>query len=116
MACLLQTLDVRTKPPNEVSPHHLVPNFLALILPVCCSSDLGLDPADKKGYKSMLLLLPSIAGLAGATLRVPNSFMMSVTGGKVFPSPPQAFIQCGRLRIELETAIGYPPLSSVIQP
>ena len=51
------------------------------------SSDLGLDPADKKGYKSMLLLLPSIAGLAGATLRVPNSFMMSVTGGKVFPSP-----------------------------
>jgi len=41
-----------------------------------------LDPADKKGYKSMLLLLPSIAGLAGATLRVPNSFMMSVTGGK----------------------------------
>mmetsp|Transcript_27150 Transcript_27150/g.49017 ORF Transcript_27150/g.49017 Transcript_27150/m.49017 type:complete len:514 (-) Transcript_27150:550-2091(-) len=45
--------------------------------------DLGLDPSDKSGYRAMLLLLPSIAGLAGATFRVTNSFMVAATGGKV---------------------------------
>jgi len=46
-------------------------------------ADLGLDPDDSTGYKSSLFMLPSIAGLAGATLRVPNSFMVASTGGQV---------------------------------
>lgn len=46
-------------------------------------SDLGLSPGDTKGYKASLFMLPSVAGLAGATLRVPNSFMVASTGGQV---------------------------------
>jgi len=46
-------------------------------------ADLGLSPGDTKGYKASLFMLPSIAGLAGATLRVPNSFMVASTGGQV---------------------------------
>jgi len=46
-------------------------------------ADLGLDPADKKAYKAMVFMLPSIAGLAGATLRVSNTFMVAATGGQV---------------------------------
>merc|ERR1719160_146864 len=45
-------------------------------------ADLGLEAGDKKGYKAALFMLPSIAGLAGATLRVVNSFMVASTGGK----------------------------------
>ena len=33
-------------------------------------------------YRSLLFLLPSIAGLAGATLRIPNSFMIAISGGR----------------------------------
>jgi len=33
-------------------------------------------------YRNLLFLLPSIAGLAGATLRIPNSFMISICGGR----------------------------------
>lgn len=40
----------------------------------------GMD--DKKTYKAQLSMLPALAGLAGATLRVVNSFMVAVTGGK----------------------------------
>lgn len=40
------------------------------------------DMDKKKEYKAQLSMLPSIAGLAGATLRVVNSFMVSVNGGK----------------------------------
>ncbi len=32
--------------------------------------------------KSLLYTLPAIAGLAGATLRIPNSFMISISGGR----------------------------------
>ena len=32
--------------------------------------------------KSLLYTLPAIAGLAGATLRIPNSFMIAVSGGR----------------------------------
>ena len=32
--------------------------------------------------KSLLYTLPAIAGLAGATLRIPNSFMISIAGGR----------------------------------
>ena len=34
------------------------------------------------GYRNLLFLLPAIAGLAGATLRVPNSFMIAICGGR----------------------------------
>mmetsp|Transcript_82865 Transcript_82865/g.146430 ORF Transcript_82865/g.146430 Transcript_82865/m.146430 type:complete len:670 (+) Transcript_82865:52-2061(+) len=45
-------------------------------------ADLGLDPGDSNSYKATVLMLPSLAGLAGATLRVPNSFLVAVCGGK----------------------------------
>ena len=32
--------------------------------------------------KSLLYTLPAIAGLAGATLRIPNSFMIAISGGR----------------------------------
>jgi NNP family nitrate/nitrite transporter-like MFS transporter len=34
------------------------------------------------GDKSLLYTLPAIAGLAGATLRIPNSFMIGISGGR----------------------------------
>lgn len=37
---------------------------------------------DSKNYKAQLSMLPSIAGLAGATLRVVNTFMVAVNGGQ----------------------------------
>jgi len=40
----------------------------------------GMD--DKKTYKAQLSMLPALAGMSGATLRVVNSFMVSVTGGQ----------------------------------
>ena len=33
-------------------------------------------------YRSLLFLLPAVAGLSGATLRIPNSFMVSICGGR----------------------------------
>jgi len=40
----------------------------------------GMD--DKKTYEAQLSMLPALAGLAGATLRVVNTFMVAVTGGQ----------------------------------
>jgi len=37
-------------------------------------------PDDK--YRAMLFTLPAVAGLAGATLRIPNSFMIAICGGR----------------------------------
>jgi NNP family nitrate/nitrite transporter-like MFS transporter len=33
-------------------------------------------------YRALLFTLPAVAGLAGATLRVPNSFMIAICGGR----------------------------------
>ena len=33
-------------------------------------------------YRGMLYTLPAIAGLSGATLRIPNSFMIAISGGR----------------------------------
>lgn len=35
-----------------------------------------------KEYKKILYLLPAVAGLSGGTLRIPNSFMTQVSGGR----------------------------------
>lgn len=40
------------------------------------------EPYDDNGYKALLFTLPAVAGLAGATLRIPNSFMVAVCGGR----------------------------------
>ncbi len=37
---------------------------------------------DKPGYQALLFTLPAVAGLAGATLRIPNSFMIAICGGR----------------------------------
>ena len=37
---------------------------------------------DEKAYKALLYTLPAVAGLAGATLRIPNSFMIAICGGR----------------------------------
>jgi NNP family nitrate/nitrite transporter-like MFS transporter len=37
---------------------------------------------DEAGYRALLFTLPAVAGLAGATLRIPNSFMISICGGR----------------------------------
>ncbi|REJ64804.1 MAG: NarK/NasA family nitrate transporter [Planctomycetota bacterium] len=39
-------------------------------------------PYDEAGYKALLYTLPAVAGLAGATLRIPNSFMIAICGGR----------------------------------
>ena len=39
-------------------------------------------PYDEKGYRALLFTLPAVAGLAGATLRIPNSFMIAICGGR----------------------------------
>lgn len=46
-------------------------------------ADLEIKDGDTKTYKAALFMLPSIAGLSGATLRVVNSFMVSPTGGQI---------------------------------
>ena len=38
--------------------------------------------ADPAANKAMLYALPAIAGLAGATLRIPNSFLIAIGGGR----------------------------------
>jgi len=37
---------------------------------------------DGPGYRALLFTLPAVAGLAGATLRIPNSFMIAICGGR----------------------------------
>ncbi|MBC8309918.1 MAG: NarK/NasA family nitrate transporter [Planctomycetes bacterium] len=37
---------------------------------------------DNNGYRALLFTLPAVAGLAGATLRIPNSFMIAICGGR----------------------------------
>ena len=37
---------------------------------------------DDPGYRALLFMLPAVAGLAGATLRIPNSFMIAICGGR----------------------------------
>jgi MFS transporter, NNP family, nitrate/nitrite transporter len=37
---------------------------------------------DEAGYRALLFTLPAVAGLAGATLRIPNSFMIAICGGR----------------------------------
>ncbi len=37
---------------------------------------------DSDGYRALMYTLPAAAGLAGATLRIPNSFMIAVCGGR----------------------------------
>ncbi len=37
---------------------------------------------DAPGYRALLFTLPAVAGLAGATLRIPNSFMIAISGGR----------------------------------
>ena len=39
-------------------------------------------PEDLKTFNEMLWTLPAIAGLAGATLRIPNSFLIAIGGGR----------------------------------
>ena len=37
---------------------------------------------DDAGYRALMFALPAVAGLAGATLRIPNSFMIAICGGR----------------------------------
>ncbi len=39
-------------------------------------------PYDDAGYRALMFTLPAVAGLAGATLRIPNSFMIAICGGR----------------------------------
>lgn len=39
-------------------------------------------PYNEAGYRALLFTLPAVAGLAGATLRIPNSFMIAICGGR----------------------------------
>ncbi len=40
------------------------------------------QPYDEASYRALLFTLPAVAGLAGATLRIPNSFMIAICGGR----------------------------------
>ncbi len=40
------------------------------------------QPYDTAGYRGLLFTLPAVAGLVGATLRIPNSFMIAISGGR----------------------------------
>ncbi len=42
----------------------------------------GGEPYSGDAYRALLFTLPAVAGLAGATLRIPNSFMISICGGR----------------------------------
>ncbi len=39
-------------------------------------------PLEGDAYRALLYNLPAVAGLAGATLRIPNSFMIALCGGR----------------------------------
>jgi NNP family nitrate/nitrite transporter-like MFS transporter len=40
------------------------------------------QPVSGPAYQAMLYTLPAVAGLAGATLRIPNAFMIALCGGR----------------------------------
>lgn len=40
------------------------------------------EPLDAKSYSALVLSLPAVAGLVGATMRIPNSFMIAICGGR----------------------------------
>ncbi|MDA1015690.1 MAG: NarK/NasA family nitrate transporter [Planctomycetota bacterium] len=40
------------------------------------------QPFGENGYKTLMYTLPAVAGLAGATLRIPNAFMIAICGGR----------------------------------
>ena len=40
------------------------------------------EPITGDAYRALLFTLPAVAGLAGATLRIPNSFMIAICGGR----------------------------------
>ena len=40
------------------------------------------QPLSGPAYQALLYTLPAVAGLAGATLRIPNSFMVALCGGR----------------------------------
>jgi NNP family nitrate/nitrite transporter-like MFS transporter len=42
----------------------------------------GGEPFSNDNYKALMYTLPAVAGLAGATLRIPNSFMIAICGGR----------------------------------
>ena len=42
----------------------------------------GGESYDGDGYRALMFTLPAVAGLAGATLRIPNSFMIAICGGR----------------------------------
>lgn len=37
---------------------------------------------DDPAYRALLFTLPAVAGLSGATLRIPNTFMIAISGGR----------------------------------
>ncbi len=39
-------------------------------------------PITGDAYRALLFTLPAVAGLTGATLRIPNSFMIAISGGR----------------------------------
>ncbi|MCF6227594.1 MAG: hypothetical protein L3J82_02865 [Planctomycetes bacterium] len=45
-------------------------------------SDITNKADHKIAYTALLFTLPAVAGLAGATLRLPNSFMIAIAGGR----------------------------------
>lgn len=40
------------------------------------------QPYTAAGYRALLFTLPAVAGLAGATLRIPHAFMVAISGGR----------------------------------
>jgi len=42
----------------------------------------GQPYTDAGAYSALLLTLPAVAGLMGATLRIPNSFLIAISGGR----------------------------------
>ncbi len=40
------------------------------------------EPLGSDDYRALLFTLPAVAGLVGATLRIPNSFMVAICGGR----------------------------------
>lgn len=40
------------------------------------------EPLSGAAYQALLYTLPAVAGLSGATLRIPNSFMIAICGGR----------------------------------
>ena len=42
----------------------------------------GGQPLSGDAYKALLYTLPAVAGLMGATTRIPNSFMIAISGGR----------------------------------